>query len=230
MPNQSPQTGILKERIRKLRIWYDKFRVLVVCIVIWATVALYAYGYMALVYHRGLIYTPPNVPLQVAGGDPQAKEVQETTRFFTSLLGRGDTPMLTELSQDTKSLADVIAVLQNRSIIWETLLWTAMALSFSTALGAHLFWRARFSRLVCLSRTVSRAKSSYLNTLTLVVAFNCLLAVLLYRFGYAGQAGATLAHYGYMGVLVLSPVAVALTTRFAAPLPISGRGCYFRRL
>lgn len=229
MPNDPIGANRWKARLHNLQTWLLRFRVMLVGVLIWAVVVFYAYFYLAGVYQPSLRTTPPNLPAQVKTLFSQ-QTAERTSRFFATLLRRGDTGLETELSDRTKSLDDVIAVLNNRADIWLLVMGTAMALSIFTALGAYLLWRARYAKVVCLARSVDKAKNSYLNAMALLVSFNCLLAVLLYRLGYAGEPNATLWHYGYMGVLALSPLAVAVSTRLAAPLSLSGRGCYFQRL
>lgn len=219
-----------KERWRKVRLFLTRLRVVLLCVLFWAVAAGYGAGCLLLQGQPPLSISAPNVPAQIGTlFSPQAQASAQT--LFAGLLAPGaEGGMATELGKDTKLFSDVSLVLQNRLRIWQALLTAGMALSLLTALGAHLLWRARFGNVVCLSRTVERAKNSYLNTMALLAALNLLLATLLYRLGYAGETGVTFAQLAYNGVFLLCPLAAAACTRLAAPLALSGRGCYFRRL
>lgn len=219
-----------KERWRKLRLFLARLRVVLLCVLFWAVAAVFGAGCLLLQGQPPLSITAPNVPAQIGAlFGPQAKANAQT--LFAGLLSPGAADgMATDMDDTIKLFSDVSRVLQNRLRIWQALLTVGMALSLLTALGAHLLWRARFGNVVCLSRTVERAKSSYLNTMALLAALGMVLAALLYRLGYAGESGVTFAQLAYNGVFLLCPLAAAACTRLAAPLALSGRGCYFRRL
>lgn len=223
---------VWKDRWRKMLLFLTRLRVLLLCVVFWAVAVGYGLGCLYLQGQPPLNTTAPNVPAQIGAlFSSEAKAAASAQAFFAGFLAPSATDgMATELGRDTKLFGDVIRVFHNRLMIWQAVLIAGMALSLLTALGAHLLWRARFGGAVCLSRTVERAKSSYFNTMALLAAFNVLLMTLLYRLGYAGDANASLTQLAYNGVFLLCPLAVVACTRLAAPLTISGRGCYFRRL
>jgi len=71
-------------------------------------------------------------------------------------------------------------------------------------------------------------RARFRNLQVICIVINCLLAAVLYRISYEGQTDITWQQLAYNGVFILSPLALTLSTRFTAPMCISGVNCYFR--
>ena len=196
---------------------------------IWALVVVYAVGYISFVFEKDLRLMAPNVAAQLH--EERLIPDALANRLITMLFGRFSLraePPATELQSDASTFQDVMQVLNNRADLWRNLMAAAMFISIVTAAVMHGLWRTRCNRIISPSREIPAVKSFFYDLLLICVVINCVLAAVLYRLGYEGQSGADLRMLAYNGVFILSPLAMILSTRFTAPMCVSGSSCFFR--
>ena len=196
---------------------------------IWLLTIVYAAGYVTMVYEKDLRLVAPNVAAQLH----EETMVPEglANRVLALLAGRFSLraePPATELSSEGSTFQDVMMVLNNRADLWRNVMISAMAVSILSAGVMHFLWRARCGRIISPAREVPVVRARFHDLLVICLVVNCLLAAVLYRIGYEGQAGVTWQQLAYNGVFVLSPLAFILSTRLTAPMCVSGVHCYFR--
>ena len=201
--------------------------VLMACI--WLVTVAYAVGYVGVVYHNDLRLMAPNVAAQLHEEPLMPNFLAD--RLVTMLSGRFGLraqPPATELQSDSATFRDVMQVLNNRADLWRNVMVLAMVASIGSAAAMHAMWRMRCNRIISPSRELPGVKNMFHNLLLICIIINCLLAALLYRFGYEGQPDTAFKLLAYNGVFVLSPLSLILSTRLTAPMCVSGTGCYFR--
>lgn len=202
-------------------------RMMMMCL-IWFCVIVYAVCYLVLVYEKDLRLVAPNVYSQLH--EENFIPVSVADGVSAALLGRFSIKNLTsdlELQQDFCSFNQVMNVVNNRADLWRNLMIVAMFVSVASTLLMHIAWRMRCNRVISPSREVQALRSRYLNLLVISVCINCFLAALLYRFGYEGYADVSFRQMAYNVVFLLSPLAMILSTRFTAPMCVSGYKCCF---
>ncbi len=206
-----------------------RMRRTVLLVLIWAMTVVYAFGYISLVYEKDLRLMAPNAAAQMHEESLMPDFL--SNRLISMLFGRFGLraqPPATELQSDSNTFADVMQVLNNRADLWRNLMVVAMVISIATSAVMHGMWRMRCNRIISPSREIPAVKSFFHDLLTISIVINCLLAAILYRFGYDGQADTSFRLLAYNGVFVLSPLAMILSTRYTAPMCVSGVSCYFR--
>lgn len=238
MPKKkAPKPAVRRKRRKKLRFIRTersmmaarRVRRTILMALIWLVTIVYAVGYVAMVYEPQLRLVAPNVAAQMHE-EPLMPDGL-TNRVLALLAGRFSLraePPATELSSDGSTFQDVMTVLNNRADLWRNVMVVAMVVSILSAGVMHLLWRIRCNRIISPAREVPVIRARFHDLLAVCIIINCLLAAVLYRLGYEGQEGVTWLQLAYNGVFVLSPLALIFSTRFTAPMCISGVKCYFR--
>jgi len=232
-PNR-PAAAKKKRRIRFVRtertaMAARRVRRSILLALIWLMTIAYAVGYVSFVYEKDLRLMAPNVAAQLHEEPLMPNFLAD--RIISMLSGRFGLraqPPATELQSDSSTFQDVMQVLNNRADLWRSVMVTAMFVSIASAAVMHFLWRMRCNRIISPSREIPAVKARFHDLLLICIVINCLLAALLYRFGYEGQENVTLRMLAYNGVFILSPLSMILSTRLTAPMCVSGASCYFR--